>query len=149
MIYIYIMLFILVYIIFYDIWFYFIHILLHTKIIYKNIHNVHHQIQYDKLTYKDTNIAHLLENIIQPLGILIPFFIYKQPLINIHFIIAYIIVYVRGLMRHDKRFEYLIGNHHLLHHKYSNYNYGEYWLDYLFNTIYPNPKEYVYGIIYT
>ena len=35
---------------------------------------------------------------------------------------------------HDFRFAKLVGNHHLLHHKYLVYNYGEYWIDKLFNT---------------
>ncbi len=52
------------------------------------------------------------------------------------------------MLRHDKRFVWLIGNHHLLHHKYPRYNFGEYWLDKLFKTNYPNINEYEYGMIY-
>lgn len=51
-------------------------------------------------------------------------------------------------MRHDHNFIWLIGNHHLLHHKNINYNFGEYWIDYLCNTKYPFEKDYKYGIIY-
>ena len=32
--------------------------------------------------------------------------------------------------------------------KYVKYNYGEYWLDCLFGTCYPNKDEYIYGCIY-
>jgi sterol desaturase/sphingolipid hydroxylase (fatty acid hydroxylase superfamily) len=52
------------------------------------------------------------------------------------------------MLRHDHRFIWLIGNHHILHHKYNHYNFGEYWLDSLFKTNYPNKTEYVYGLIY-
>jgi sterol desaturase/sphingolipid hydroxylase (fatty acid hydroxylase superfamily) len=113
---------------------------------YKHIHAIHHKIKYNKLTYRDTNIAHLFENIIQPLGIFIPCIYTWSPF---HFTIAYMLVYTRGLMRHDRQFETWIGNHHLLHHKYFNYNYGEYWLDYLYGTLYPDQNEYVYGLLYT
>ena len=39
-------------------------------------------------------------------------------------------------MTHDKRCVFLVGDHHLIHHKYLKYNYGEYWLDYIFGTQY-------------
>lgn len=52
------------------------------------------------------------------------------------------------MLRHDHRFVWLIGNYHILHHKHNHYNFGEYWLDCLFKTNYPNKKEYVYGLIY-
>jgi sterol desaturase/sphingolipid hydroxylase (fatty acid hydroxylase superfamily) len=42
-----------------------------------------------------------------------------------------------------------MGNHHILHHKYIGYNYGEYWIDTVMGTVYPNKKEYQYGNIYT
>jgi sterol desaturase/sphingolipid hydroxylase (fatty acid hydroxylase superfamily) len=38
------------------------------------------------------------------------------------------------MMRHDDRCSFIIGNHHLIHHQYPNYNYGEYWIDYLCKT---------------
>jgi sterol desaturase/sphingolipid hydroxylase (fatty acid hydroxylase superfamily) len=53
------------------------------------------------------------------------------------------------MLRHDNRFSWLIGNHHLLHHKYVKYNFGEYWIDCLCGTNYPNQNEYIYGKIYT
>jgi sterol desaturase/sphingolipid hydroxylase (fatty acid hydroxylase superfamily) len=53
------------------------------------------------------------------------------------------------MMRHDDRFSWLIGNHHILHHKYPKYNFGEYWIDKMFGTLYPNKSEYIYGELYT
>jgi sterol desaturase/sphingolipid hydroxylase (fatty acid hydroxylase superfamily) len=53
------------------------------------------------------------------------------------------------MMRHDDRLIWLIGNHHLLHHKYPLYNFGEYWLDSLMGTEYPNKYEYKYGLLYS
>jgi sterol desaturase/sphingolipid hydroxylase (fatty acid hydroxylase superfamily) len=52
------------------------------------------------------------------------------------------------MMRHDDRFTWLIGNHHLLHHKYPQYNYGEYWLDWLGGTLYPLREEAKQGWLY-
>ena len=53
---------------------------------------------------------------------------------------------IRGFMRHDNRCIWLIGNHHILHHKYPNYNYGEYWIDSICGTLCPYKEE--YGLIY-
>ena len=63
--------------------------------------------------------------------------------------IASLMIAARGYMRHDHRYSFLIGNHHLLHHKNPKYNFGEYWIDSLFGTKYPNKYEYIYGKIYT
>jgi sterol desaturase/sphingolipid hydroxylase (fatty acid hydroxylase superfamily) len=38
------------------------------------------------------------------------------------------------MMRHDKRFVWLIGDHHLLHHRDGRYNFGEGWIDSLCGT---------------
>jgi lathosterol oxidase len=131
----------------YDIWFYLSHIILHQPFFYYNIHKIHHKKSYLQLNYKDTHEAHIIENIVQPLGIFVPCFITTfSPL---QLAIAFTIISVRGMMRHDNNFSWLIGNHHLLHHKYTNYNYGEYWVDKLYGTLYPCEKEYVYGRIYT
>ena len=77
-------------------------------------------------------------------------FVYKKSsFFNIYtLIIAFFIINTRGMLRHDHRFIWLIGSHHILHHKYNHYNFGEYWLDSLFKTNYPNKTEYVYGLIY-
>ena len=130
----------------YDIWYYMVHIFLHNKNIYF-IHKIHHKKSYNDLTYVDTNVSHILETPLQTIGLLIPFIIYKIEYLSL--IYAYIFILIRGYMEHDKRCVWLIGNHHLLHHRYPKYNFGEYWIDYLCNTKYPNDDEYIYGIIYT
>jgi len=48
----------------------------------------------------------------------------------------------------DHRFTWLIGNHHLLHHKYPPYNFGEYWIDKMFKTNYHDATEYEVGLLY-
>jgi lathosterol oxidase len=129
----------------YDVWFYATHIVLHNRQFYV-IHELHHAKPHNELTYADTHVSHYLENLVQPLGIFIPFFIVEcSPMA---FICANIFVCIRGCMRHDNSCSWLIGNHHLLHHKYRRYNYGEYWIDVLCGTRYPGEDEYVYGCIY-
>ena len=63
-------------------------------------------------------------------------------------LVALLFLNIRGMMRHDHRFVWLIGNHHILHHKYPQYNFGEFWIDKLCGTQYPNTAEYQYGYIY-
>jgi len=116
----------------YDIWFYFSHIALHHPKLYF-IHKIHHKKHYSNITYKDTNVAHWAENLIQPLGFILPAFYCFSP---VEMGVAWGFVCVRGLMRHDHRWVWLVGDHHLLHHKHQNSNYGEYWIDWLFGTDY-------------
>ena len=142
------MLFLIVFHIFcYDVWFYISHIILHKPLFYFNIHNIHHSTPLTKLDYKSTHVAHYLENIIQPLGVIIPCFIYSLNFTSL--VIAFTIISIRGLLRHDNRFSWLIGNHHVLHHKNVKYNFGEYWIDSLCGTTFPYKSEYIYGKIYT
>lgn len=129
----------------YDVWFYAFHVVLHNKHFYF-IHKLHHEKHYSHLTYSDTNTGHFIENAIEPLGIIIPFFITDCSLIQ--FLLALIFTNIRGHLRHDNRCSWLVGNHHILHHKYRKYNYGEYWIDVLCGTKYPNDDEYIYGCIY-
>jgi sterol desaturase/sphingolipid hydroxylase (fatty acid hydroxylase superfamily) len=91
-------------------------------------------------------VAHNIENIVQPIGILVPCFYYFS---FSELLIAFCIITIRGLMRHDNRFSWITGNHHLLHHKYISYNFGEYWIDCSFGTAYPNKSEYIFGVLYT
>jgi hypothetical protein len=44
-------------------------------------------------------------------------------------IVILLILNIRGMMRHDEKFVFLIGNHHLLDHKYPKYKFGEFWID--------------------
>jgi len=127
----------------YDIWFYISHLLLHHRLLYK-YHKEHH---YNlNPIYSDTYVGHVLETPFQGIGMFFSFLVFKYSLYDIFFILF--LLNVRGLMRHDKRFIFLIGNHHLLHHKYSNCNFGEYWIDSIFGTTYKNECEYKRGLIY-
>jgi len=114
---------ILISILSYDIWFYLSHIILH-KYLYK-YHREHHT--KVNPNFIDTYHGHPFESIFQGIGFLFPFIIYSYTISNILVILAFL--NIRGMMRHDERCIFLIGDHHLLHHKYPNYNYGEYWID--------------------
>jgi lathosterol oxidase len=114
----------------YDIWFYISHILLHQKWLYK-YHKEHHL----KIvpTYRDTYVGHRFEGIFQGVGTFFPFLFLSYNVYDVGIILLFL--NARGMMRHDERFIFLIGNHHLLHHRYPTYNYGEYWIDYLCGTL--------------
>lgn len=129
----------------YDAWFYVTHILLH-KTMY-NIHKIHHSTPYNQLNYSSTNVGHWFENALQGLGNFIHLFFVD--FYASEFIIASTIIATRALMRHDERCSWLIGNHHLLHHKYIGCNYGEYWIDNIVGTLCDKEHEYLYGKIYT
>ena len=135
----------LIYIISYDVWFYVSHVALHQYYIYKKIHKYHHSVEHSTMTYRDTYVGHYLESILQGVGIFIPLLWFT---INWSFMFALLLINIRGMMRHDIRCIPWIGNHHILHHKYPKYNFGEYWLDRLCGTNYPNPTEYKVGLIY-
>jgi sterol desaturase/sphingolipid hydroxylase (fatty acid hydroxylase superfamily) len=127
---------------YYDIWFYISHILLHKYFYY--IHKQHH---YNLTpTFFDIYTAHWLESPIQMIGIFVPFLLGYIDYIPL--ICAAIYMNIRGILRHDNRGNFAFGNHHMLHHRYIQYNYGEYWIDYLFGTLYPNKKEYIFGFFY-
>jgi sterol desaturase/sphingolipid hydroxylase (fatty acid hydroxylase superfamily) len=130
----------------YDLWFYASHIILHYRIPYSKIHYKHHQKSYVTLIFWDAYEGNHLEGIIQSAGLFVPYLLLDIPLS--YLFIAGFITNLRGLMRHDDRCTWLIGNHHLLHHKYPNYNYGEYWIDKMCGTLCPNTEDYIYGKIY-
>lgn len=118
------------YILSYDIWFYFSHLILSNPVLYKTIHKENPSCTSE----------------IQCMGVVLPFLID----LNTHNLFyALMFIHIRSLLRHDVRFTWLIGNHHLLHHQYPYCNFGEYWLDSLLGTKYPNTNEYVFGLIYT
>jgi len=123
---------ILLHIICYDIWFYISHIILHQPFFYKTIHKIHHTTNYETLHFADTYVAHYLESPFQGLGILVPFIFAKFD--GFSFFVALLLLNIRGMLRHDIRCIWLVGNHHILHHKYANSNFGEYWLDFIFAT---------------
>jgi sterol desaturase/sphingolipid hydroxylase (fatty acid hydroxylase superfamily) len=117
----------------YDLWFYASHIILHHRYFYC-YHYIHHQ--YETPTALQTYTGHWAEGAFQGLGALVPWTFLEVSWAEFAFVL--VLLNMRGMMRHDERFVWLIGNHHLLHHKFPRYNYGEYWLDSLFGTRYPN-----------
>jgi sterol desaturase/sphingolipid hydroxylase (fatty acid hydroxylase superfamily) len=79
----------------------------------------------------------MLEFPLQTLGVSFPLLLEKENEKKISlFIYALIFITVRNVMEHDRRFAWLVGNHHLLHHQYPNHNFGEAWIDYTFGTNY-------------
>jgi sterol desaturase/sphingolipid hydroxylase (fatty acid hydroxylase superfamily) len=141
------MLLIFLHIFCYDVWYYISHIILHKPKIYVLVHKTHHSTPTNKLHYTSAHVAHYAENIVQPLGIFVPCFIAEYSTTSL--ITSFIIISIRNALRHDDRFSWLIGNHHILHHKFVNYNFGEYWIDCLCGTCYPKKEYYVYGKICT
>jgi sterol desaturase/sphingolipid hydroxylase (fatty acid hydroxylase superfamily) len=113
----------------YDIWFYISHILLHTKMLYP-YHKLHHT--NSEPTFLDTYVGHSFEGPFQSIGMFVPYCFFQYT--TTETIIILIVLNLRGMAQHDKRGAFLVGNHHMLHHKYSNYNYGQYWIDALCQT---------------
>ena len=123
--------FVLMSIISYDIWFYFIHRLFHHKKMYL-YHKKHHIKTHP--TWKDTFLADKLENTIMGIGSLLPALYFNDYYLETA--IASTICFGRGILHHDERFIFMVGDHHLIHHKTFNHNYGEKWIDVLFGTDY-------------
>ena len=121
------------------------HVLLHTRYLYK-YHKEHHTRIVP--TFRDTYVGHFLEGPLQSLGAVIPFLFWQGSWTFLDVAVVLFFLNARGMMRHDERFVPYIGNHHLLHHRYPNYNFGEYWLDSLCGTRYPNAAEYKIGLFY-
>lgn len=113
----------------YDIWFYISHILLHTNTLYP-YHKLHHVTS--EPTFLDTYVGHSLEGPFQGVGMFVPYLFLQYT--TTETIIILVLLNVRGMAQHDKRGVFLVGNHHMLHHKYSNCNYGQYWIDALCQT---------------
>jgi hypothetical protein len=123
----------LLYILYYDFCYYFLHRLLHTRVFYP-IHKIHHK-KY-KPEYYDYYTVHILEIPLTSFGLFVA--IYLRKLYIYQFLCSVMFINIRGIISHDYRFVYLTGDHHLIHHKYIKYNYGEYWLDYIFGTLHDN-----------
>ena len=101
---------------------------------YQLIHKEHHKTAYNSMIYSDTYVAHFLETPFQGLGIFFPLIFIKFNLFV--FVCSMLLLNIRGMLRHDNRFTWLVGNHHAMHHKNPKCNFGEYWLDKLFGTEY-------------
>jgi len=111
----------------YDINFYFTHLLLHRY--FYNYHKLHHT--HKKIDYRATYIAHWIENVLQ-----LYVFGLMYAMGSNHIIYSFAFVSIRGIVNHEPRLKLYINRHHILHHKYQNCNYGEYYLDYIMNTLY-------------
>ena len=111
----------------YDINFYFTHILLH-KYLYE-YHKLHHT--HNTLNYRITYTAHWVENILQTYPFIILYLLGCT-----HIIHTFIFVSIRGFINHEPKIKLYINKHHILHHKHLNCNYGEYYIDYIMNTLY-------------
>jgi sterol desaturase/sphingolipid hydroxylase (fatty acid hydroxylase superfamily) len=122
------MLFVVAAIFCYDIWFYSSHVLLH-KYLYV-YHAEHHK--YIVPTFRDTYKGHLFEGPFQSLGVFVPCLLHSYTVVEI--IVVVLFLNARGMMRHDQRFSFITGDHHLMHHLHPKYNYGEKWIDYLLGT---------------
>ena len=107
-------------------------------------HKLHHTKPVP--TYEDTYLADSVETVFQGVGFMFPAVVYTYGLQDI--ILVLLFLNIRGMMAHDPRFMFLIGNHHLLHHKYGNCNYGQYYIDFLGGTRHYRSEDYVYGWIY-
>ena len=117
-----------------DVWYYIIHRAMHTRHLYF-LHKKHHATLPNKITLRDAYKGELVEFPLETAGVIVPLFFKKEADYAIFFV-AFIFIVVRNLLQHDKRFAKIVGSHHLLHHTYPNYNFGEPWLDRVFSTTY-------------
>ena len=115
----------------YDIWFYLSHIILHRSLYM--YHREHHVNTRPK--FLDTYVGHWTESPFQGAGMFFPFVVFHYSALDVILILTFL--NARGMMRHDDRFVFLVGDHHLIHHLHPQYNYGEYWLDWLGGTLKP------------
>ncbi len=99
---------------------------------------MHHFLGTEELTWKDTYVAHWIESPFQGIGMFVPYLLYKYSWLDTFLILAFL--NVRGMMRHDRRFIWLVGDHHLIHHKDGKYNFGEVWIDSLGGTRFDRPR---------
>lgn len=111
------------------------HIMLHTKLLYW-IHKKHHE--KVNPTFLDAYYDDPLDSSIAAIGFLLPYglFVFDP----IQSTTALVFINVRGMLMHDPRGSFITGDHHLVHHKLSNCNYGQFWIDYVMNTQY-KPKR--------
>ena len=126
----------ILYILYYDFFYYFLHRLLHTRLFYK-IHKIHHL--KIKPSFSDYHNVHVLEIPLTSLGLFLALYIHK--IYTYQLICSILFINVRGMLEHDDRFISLVGDHHLKHHLLFTCNYGEYWLDFIFGTLYITNNE--------
>ena len=73
-----------------------------------------------------------MESTVQSGGYFIPYIFYSFDPVQSG--LALVFINARAMLAHDPRGSFITGNHHLIHHKLSNCNYGQPWLDRLMNT---------------
>jgi Delta7-sterol 5-desaturase len=133
---------VLAHILCYDIWFYVTHRLMHTKQFWW-IHRVHHEKR--EPTALDTFHGHWLESVIQDIGVFLPWPFLPTTLGSV--LLAATFVGLRALLRHDARSNFLMGNHHLIHHQSFGVNFGEWWIDRVCGTHCREPEKIVRGLL--
>lgn len=115
----------------YDVWFYVVHRLLHTPQLYAKYHSQHHQ--HKRPTYREAFVASTVENCVSGLGIFAP--LIGHPTFSLPaFGVAYLYCFIRGVLRHDFRASWLVGDHHLVHHLHPHKNFSSYYVDVIFGT---------------
>lgn len=130
------MLVVVLHILGYDLWFYASHRLAHWNPWLWSYHKRHHEKR--RPVWTDTYHGHWLEGPAQSLGFLLPWALgLWSPWESL---VAAGFCQLRGLLRHDARSTWLIGNHHLLHHWLGTSNYGEAWIDDLCGTTDTHPE---------
>lgn len=115
----------------YDLWFYLSHLALHTPTLWW-IHRIHHEKR--KPLWYDTYHGHWLESAIQGLGFFLPWLDMNVSLPVAA--VALLLINVRAMAQHDKRCAWIVGDHHLVHHRNARINFGQPWLDWLGGTNY-------------
>jgi sterol desaturase/sphingolipid hydroxylase (fatty acid hydroxylase superfamily) len=124
----------------YDIWFYISHRVLHSYPLWS-----HNEKQYPH--WGDAYHGQWASTVFQGIGFVVPwlctsFWSWPASLLALLFINA------RSLARHDPRMMTWIGNHHLLHHQFPAWNFGEYWLDRVCGTACPYQNRVVDGLFF-
>lgn len=114
----------------YDVWFYAVHRALHHPRFYKKYHAQYHR--HVQPTWRDAFDSSFVENALSGLGIFVPLLLPEWSSVGLATAWAY--CFVRGLMRHDKRFTWLVGSHHLHHHLNPSVNFSSRYVDKVLGT---------------
>jgi sterol desaturase/sphingolipid hydroxylase (fatty acid hydroxylase superfamily) len=121
----------------YDIWFYITHIIFHYNSLYK-YHKKHHE---DKnTTYLVAFKGGKLEQI-SSYGSIFIYIIFSNYIDFTSLCYSSAYTTIRSIIQHEPRLlnnkiiSIFYSDHHIKHHTFFNYNYGQYWLDYLFGTL--------------
>ena len=119
----------LAYVLGYDVWFYAMHRTIHHPALYA-YHKKHHSVR--RVTWRETYVADTLENVLTPMGLVIPL-----PIVGFSWpamLGAWAYCAVRAVAHHEPRCAKWAGDYHLKHHADMRYNFGQPWLDRLLGT---------------